>query len=78
VTHILNGERIDRILEIIVEHKKDVPANTEASLKWLKQQPDFDDRMPYYINKWFGKFFPSIGSIMPCNAALYTGTHRRI
>jgi hypothetical protein len=56
VFHILNGETIDRILELIVEHKKDVPANTKASLEWFREQPDYADKLPYYINKWFGKF----------------------
>jgi hypothetical protein len=57
VHHVLNGETIDRIFHMIVKNKKDVPANTKASLKWFREQPDFAIRTPYYINKWFGKFY---------------------
>jgi hypothetical protein len=53
VTHDMNGKTISRILKKIVENKKDVAANTDASWKWFTEQPDFDNKLPYYTNKWF-------------------------
>jgi hypothetical protein len=52
----MNGTPMHTILMMIAAYKKDVAANTNASLKWLQKQPDFAFAMPYYINKWFGKF----------------------
>jgi hypothetical protein len=51
-----NGTPMRMILRMIAVYKKDVRANTKASLRWLQKQPDFAEQMPYYINKWFGKF----------------------
>jgi hypothetical protein len=56
VTHNMDGRRISGILNLLVENKKDVAANTEASWKWFQEQPDFDNKSHYYLNKWFGKF----------------------
>jgi hypothetical protein len=56
VTHPWNDEPIDFILQKIVLTKKDVAANTNATMRWFREQPDFDNRMPYWFNKWFGKF----------------------
>jgi hypothetical protein len=56
VTHNMDGRRISGILNLLVENKKDVAANTEASWKWFQEQPDFANKLPYYLNKWFGKF----------------------
>jgi hypothetical protein len=71
VTHNMHGRRISRILNLMVENKKDVAANTEASWKWFQEQPDFDNKIPYYLNKWFGKFHHRDRtidrSIMPCS-----------
>jgi hypothetical protein len=71
VNHVWNGKTMDRILEMIIKNKKDVAANTNATMRWFREQPDFNNTMPYYINKWFGKY-RSIGSIMLCNDALYS------
>jgi hypothetical protein len=56
VTHPLNGLSLEKILTAILKTKKDVPANTNATMQWLREQPDFAKRLPYYLNKWFGKF----------------------
>jgi hypothetical protein len=72
VTHNMDGRRISGILNLLVENKKDVAANTEASWKWFQEQPDFNNRIPYYLNKWFGKVPLLNQSIMPCNVALYS------
>jgi hypothetical protein len=49
----MNGTPMHTILMMIAVYKKNVAANTNASLKWLQKQADFAKQMPYYINKWF-------------------------
>jgi hypothetical protein len=58
VTHPLNRRmrNLEKILKEIVKTKKDVPANVNATMQWLREQPDFDNKCTYYLNKWFGKF----------------------
>jgi hypothetical protein len=67
VTHNMHGRRISGILNLLVENKKDVAANTEASWKWFQEQPDFVNKLPYYLNKFFGTFphDPSIDRLCP-------------
>jgi hypothetical protein len=72
VTHNMDGRRISGILNLLVENKKDVVANTEASWKWFQEQPDFDNKVPYYLNKWLGKFSDFDESIMPRNVTVYS------
>jgi hypothetical protein len=56
VTHFWDGRKIDWIFGEILKTNKDVPTNVKASMKWFKEQPDFNNKFPYYLNKWFGKF----------------------
>jgi hypothetical protein len=57
VTHHRSGSRLDEITKSVIRHKKDLPANCKVTLKWLRAQPDFDNRMTYYLGKYFGKCF---------------------
>jgi hypothetical protein len=53
---VFNGKSMEHILGRIVENKKDIASNVNATLNWLREQPDFEDKVPYFINKYFGKF----------------------
>jgi hypothetical protein len=53
ITHPLNGLSFEKILTATLKTKKDVVANTNATMQWLREQPDFAKRLPYYLNKWF-------------------------
>jgi hypothetical protein len=42
-----------RIFKFIVSNKKELPANVNATMQWLREQPDFKEKIPYYLNKYF-------------------------
>lgn len=38
----------------IVESGKDTPEHAQATLTWMKQQEDYQEIIPYYLNKYLG------------------------
>jgi hypothetical protein len=45
----------EKLLHRIVKHKKDLAVNVNATYKWLREQPDFHDKITYYLNKYLGE-----------------------
>jgi hypothetical protein len=67
VRHLgLKRRGIEKLLKRIVKNKKDLPVNVNATLKWLREQPDFHDKITYYLNKYLGKFLLSYIVILLC------------
>jgi hypothetical protein len=49
------GLSVEEIFQGILLRNKDVPENTNVTVKWLQSQPDYETHIPYYLNKYFGK-----------------------
>jgi hypothetical protein len=47
------GQSMTSIFKYIVSNKKELPANVNATMQWLREQPDFKEKIPYYLNKYF-------------------------
>jgi hypothetical protein len=54
VKHFKPGHTALGEFELILRWKKDIPKNVEASVKWLKAQPDFFNNYTMYANWYFG------------------------
>jgi hypothetical protein len=46
---------MEKLLHKIVKNKKDLLVNVNATHKWLREQPDFHDKIQYYLNKYLGE-----------------------
>jgi hypothetical protein len=51
----LKKRGMEKLLHRIVKHKKDLLVNVNATHKWLREQPDFHDKIKYYLNKYLGE-----------------------
>jgi len=51
-----DGETFEELFQGILLRKKDLPENTNTTFKWLQSQPDYQPRVPYYLNKYFGTY----------------------
>jgi hypothetical protein len=49
------GHSIMDEFQMILEKKKDIPTNVEASMNWFQAQPDFNAQCTMYANCFFGK-----------------------
>jgi hypothetical protein len=50
-----NGLTMEAILKQLTEAGKDTTENANATLEWMREQEDYQDVMPYYLNKYLGK-----------------------
>jgi hypothetical protein len=55
LAQIKRGHSIMDEFQMILEKKKDIPTNVEASMNWLQAQPDFNPQCTMYANCFFGK-----------------------
>jgi hypothetical protein len=52
-----NGLTMTEIFnQTILNMGKDTVEHANATLTWMKQQKDYQEIMPYYLNKYFGKY----------------------
>ena len=43
--------------QLIRRLRKDIPSNIDASIAWLKAQPDFNANLTVYVNTFIGEYF---------------------
>jgi hypothetical protein len=55
LAQLKRGHSIMDEFKLILELKKDISTNVEASMKWLQAQPDFNPQCTMYANCFFGK-----------------------
>jgi hypothetical protein len=56
LAQIKRGHSIMDEFQMILDLRKDIPANVEAAKKWLQAQPDFNPQCTMYANCFFGKY----------------------
>lgn len=65
VRHPMPDQTLLAEFQLILNYKKDIPKNVEASIKWFEAQPDFFNNCTLYANWYFGTIrFLAISSLV--------------